>query len=218
MLIPIVLSITVLLLYRRPQLNRKKKTKRRITAVILLFTAFIVAGQPIGLAAIGFLPPVYSETDNPSNYLVLGTYARAYGDSIHSLFPATIPDSAVAEDSRWFPPDKFPETTKYHYYFQDVIDPSFDIYAEWVLPAEEYDAELQRIRTYYPDGPNEQVQWGDWTCMSFTSQALEEAADASHYYYLIFACNEQTNCVRYIASFGMDTGKEADPYFLSLEW
>lgn len=218
LLIPIVLSIIVLFLYRKPQLNRKKKSKRRITALILLFAAFIVAVQPIGLAAINFLPPVYSETDNPTNYLVLGTYTRAHGDSIHSLFPATIPDSTVAEDSRWFPPDKFPETTRYYYHFQDVLDPCFDIYAEWVLPEEEYDAELQRIRTHYPDGPYEQVQWGNWVCYNYSSDLLEEAAALDSYSYIIFAYNDTTSTVRYIAAQSVDWGDSIDPYFLSLEW
>ena len=219
-LIPIILSIVVLLLYKKPLYVRKKRRRRRwiagITLVVTLFTIL----QPMGIAGLWLIPPVYSKTDNPENYLTMGTYAKMYSDDIYKLFPTNIPRNAIAEDSRWYPPDKFLDTTKYHYYFQDVIDPSFQIYAEWVLPKDEFAEELNRIQNYYPEGANQQVQWGDWVCLSFTDDSLDfdEAKDLVDYYYLIFAYNEKTGGVRYIASYSMDCGWEEDPYFLELEW
>lgn len=217
-LIPVVLSFSVLVLYRKAQLNQTKWKKRRKAAIILMLLAIFIAIQPMGIGFVNWLPPVYSETDDPENYMVLGTYEQAHGDSIRKLFPATIPRSAVADDAHWYPPDKFPETTKYHYYHQSVIDPSFDIYAEWVLPEDEYVSEKQRIEAYFPEGPVYHVQWGDWVCLNYTAASMDEAAEWSDYYYLIFAYNDQQNAVRYIASYAMATGDSEDPYFLSLSW
>ena len=219
-LIPVLAAIIVLFLYRKYVLLPEKRKKRRWIAGIALAIALLVCVQPIGMASIMLMPPVYSETDDPENYLSLGRYARAYGDDIYKLFPANIPRSAIAEDSRWYPPDKFLKTTKYYYYFQEVIDPSFQIYAEWILPEDEFAEELNRVRNYYPDDANQQVQWGNWVCMSFTDDTLDfdEAKDKIDYYYLLFAYNEKTGGVRYIASYSMDCGREEDPYFLALEW
>ncbi len=218
-LLPIVLSAIILILYLKVQLIKAKRKKRRIIAIVLMVITFYIAIQPMGIGALNWLPPVYSETDNPENYMIVGTYVQAYGNSVRKLFPATIPKSAVADGANWYPPDKFPETTKYYYYYQRVIDPSFDIYAEWVLTEEEYIFEKQRIDNYYPEGPCYKTQWGDWTCLSFTSDDLSKANNLlSHYYYLLFAYNDETNTVRYIASYAMDTGGTEEPYFLELEW
>ena len=172
------------------------------------------------MASLMLIPPVYSETDDPENYLSMGTYAKMYGDDIYKLFPANIPRSAIAEGSQWYPPDKFLDTTKYYYYFQEFVDPSFHIYAEWVLPENEFSEELNRIRNYYPEGAKQQVQWGEWICLSFTDDTLDfsEAKEKIDYYYLIFAYNEKMGAVRYIASYSMDCGRNEDPYFLSLRW
>ncbi len=216
--IPILMSVLILFLYRKQVLTAKKRKKRRWVSGIAFGILFLVAIQPIGLASVNFVPPFYSETDYPGDYLVLGSYVKMYGDDIYKLFPANIPRSAISEGSQWYPPDKFPDTTKYYYYFQDVFDPSFQIYAEWILPENEFKEELNRIRNYYPEGPNQQVQWGNWTCMSFTDDTLDWIKAESHYYYLIFAYNEKTGGVRYIASYSVDCGEEQEPYFLSLIW
>ena len=113
--------------------------------------------------------------------------------------------------------------TKFKYFlnfFQEVVDPSFHIFAEWVLPEDEFTEELNRINNYYPEGAKQQMQWGDWTCLSFTDDTLDfkKAESLIDYYYLMFAYNEKTGTVRYIASYSMDCGREEDPYFLSLQW
>ena len=219
-LIPILVSIVIMFLYRKYALLPKKRKERRWIAGIALAVALLVCVQPIGMASLMLMPPVYSETDDPENYLSMGNYVKMYGDDIHKLFPANIPRSAIAEGSQWYPPDKFLDTTKYYYYFQDVVDPSFHIYAEWVLPEDKFAKELNRIQDYYPEGAKQQVQWGEWTCLSFTDDTLvfEEAKEKIYYYYLIFAYNQNTGGVRYIASYSMDCGREEDPYFLALEW
>ena len=219
-LIPIALAITVLWLYRKHLFNSGKRKKRRWIAGFALVGALLVCIQPIGLAGLALMPPVYSETNNPENYLTMGNHVKMYGNDIYKLFPANIPRSAVAEGSSWYPPDKFLDTTKYYYFFQEVVDPSFHIFAEWVLPEDEFTEELNRINNYYPEGAKQQMQWGDWTCLSFTDDTLDfkKAESLIDYYYLMFAYNEKTGTVRYIASYSMDCGREEDPYFLSLQW
>ena len=219
-LIPIFLAITVLWLYRKHRFHSKKRKKRRWIAGIALAIALLVCIQPVGLASLFLIPPIYSETDNPENYLRMGRYVKMYGNDIYKLFPANIPRSAIAEGSKWYPPDKFLDTTKYYYYYQDAVDPSFQIYAEWVLPDNEFAEEINRIHNYYPEGAKQQVQWGDWVCLSFTDDTLDfdEAKDKIDYYYLIFAYNEKMGTVRYIASYSMDCGRNEDPYFLKLQW
>ena len=219
-LIPVLLAIIVLWLYRKHRFHSMERKKRRWIAGIALVVVLLVWVQPVGFEVLGFVPPVYSETDNPENYLTMGTYVKMYGDDIHKLFPANIPQSAIAEGSQWYPPDKFLDTTKYYYYFQDVFDPSFHIYAEWLLPEDEFAEELNRIQNYYPKGANQQVQWGEWICLSFTNDTLdfEQAKGKIDYYYLIFAYNENTGGVRYIASYSRNSGREEDPYFVTLEW
>lgn len=219
-LIPIILAVVVLLLYRKHQFNSKKRKKRRWIAGVVLTIALLVCIEPIGPTFLMLIPAVYSETDNPENYLRMGEYVKMYGNDIYKLFPANIPRSAIAKDSKWYPPDKFLDTTKYYYYFQYAVDPSFNVYAEWVLPKDEFTEELNRIQNYYPEGARQQEQWGEWICLSFTDDTLDfsEAKEKIDYYYLIFAYNEKMGAVRYIASFSMDCGRDEDPYFLSLRW
>lgn len=219
-IIPVMAAITVLVQYRKNAFLPKKRKKRRWITGISLTIALFVCIQPMGPVFLAYCPPVYSETDYPGNYLVLGLYAKMYGDVIYKLFPANIPRCAVAEDSMFYPPDRFLDTTKYYYYFQEVIDPIFHIYAEWVLPEDEFAEELKRIRNYYPEDARQQVQWGDWICLSFTDDTLdfEKAKEETHFYYLLFAYNEKTYAVRYIASKSIDTGRVDDPYFLMLQW
>ncbi len=219
-LIPIILAITVLLLYRKRLFHSKGHKIHRWIAGAALVLALLIVIQPLGAASVFLIPPIYSETDNPKNYLTMGNSVKMFGDDIYKLFPANIPRSAIEKDSNWYPPNKFLDTTKYYYYFEEVIDPSFHVYAEWVLPKKEFAEELTRIHNYYPEGANQQTRWGEWTCLSFTDDTLDfnEAEDLDYYYYLIFAYNEKTGGVRYIASYSMDCERDDDPYFLLLQW
>lgn len=167
-LLPIILSAAILRLYAKPRFTPKKRKKRRFTANILLAVMILSILNPFGWACAMLIPPVFSETENPTHYLQLGTYERMYADDLNKLFPANIPRSAIAEGSAWYPPDKFPDTTKYYYLHENLVDPNFELFAQWVLPEAEYGKEKQRIQTYYPEGPVYQEQRGDWTCLHFT--------------------------------------------------
>ena len=54
--------------------------------------------------------------------------------------------------------------------------------------------------------------------MHFTDDEVKDSGSYRSFYFLMFAYNDRTQEVRYIASYAMDTGGEFAPYFLSLDW
>ena len=218
LLFPVIISCIILILYRKNLLLTKKRIIRLAVTALSLTMVIINAINPIGISFLALVPPCYSETDDPGNYLIIGEYVKFHNDSICKLFPVNIPRRAIIKKS--YQPDKYPDTTKYYYYYQSAVDPSFNIYAEWILPEEEFTEEINRIGNYYPEGAVSTEQWGDWVVLSFTDDSLifEEAKKLDYYYYLIFAYNEKTGGVRYIASYAIDTVETDIPYFIQLEW
>lgn len=218
LLFPVIISSVILILYRKNLLLTKKRIIRLAVTALSLIMVLINAINPIGIAFLSLVPPCYSETDESGNYLILGDNIKGYKGDIYKLFPINIPWRAIIKKSDLN--DKYPDTTKYYYHYQDVVDPSFDIYAEWILPEEEFTEEINRIGNYYPEGAVSKEQWGDWVVLNFTDDPIifEEAKKLDYYYYLIFAYNEKTGGVRYIASYAMDAVETDLPYFIKLEW
>lgn len=213
-IIPIVLMLIVFLSHIKP---RFLKRSQKINSVILIVVTILLLLSPLDLV-FRIAAPIYSETDDPTNYLQVGDCVKNTYTLHNGFFPAAIPRSAVSWESQRNPPNKFPETTKYYYKHEHNFDPYFDIYAEWKLTEAEYRAEKSRIRILYQDGPKAEYQRGDWVCLSFTEYSLEDAATLDNYDYILFAYNDKTSTVRYIVSYSVDWGDSIDPYFLSLEW
>ena len=217
-LIPILMMCVILFLYRKPVYTEKKKKARRITAVLMCVLTFFSVCNPLGAAAMMLYPTVYSETDDPYYYLQLGTYERMYAEDIYALFPANIPRCAVAEDSSWYPPDKFPDTTQYYYLHTNDVDPAFEIYAQWILTEDKFRQEISRFKVERGEEIVYREQRGDWTCLHFTDCKTGEIEKYHSYYFLIFAFNEEKNAVRYIASYTMDRDASEPNHFMSLDW
>jgi len=213
-LIPIVLMLIVFLRHIKSRLLERRQKAISITLIVVTLVLLL---SPLDVF-MRVIPPIYSETADPTNYLQLGDCAKGIYVLHDGFLPAAIPRSAVSWESQWYPPDQFPETTKYYYKHEHDFDPYYDIYAEWTLTEAEYRAEKNRIRTLYQDGPKTEAQWGDWVCLSFTDDPLEDAATLDDYYYILFAYNDKTSAVRYIVSYCVDWGDRIDPYFLSLGW
>ena len=215
--IQLLLSVLILLLNKKPKklvLNGfGKRLALKIVVGLWLLSWFAL---PFATMLNLLAPPFYSQTENPKNYLIADEYVRMYGDDIYKLFPVNIPRSAISEDSSWYPPDKFPETTKYYYKYESMIDPSFDIVAEWKLPQEEYEKTKEEILD--KEGITAQKQKGDWKCIYF--EDCEDDDTIKHgFYFLVFAYNDKTNTVRYISSYCMDAANGAyTPYYFELEW
>jgi len=108
-----------------------------------------------------------------------------------------------------------------HYLYRNLpaMDYTYDIYAEWPLKKEAFDAEVSRVRALYENSAEKYdiVQRGNYTCFfAYDGDApFEEATD--NYTYYIFAFDEQNLIVRYILCISLENGVD-QPYYLSLDW
>ena len=167
---------------------------------------------------------ICSQTTDIKDYLVFDKFIEdEYGIEIKKIFPKEIPESATKTPDRIFE-ESYPLTTKYYYRHSYVLDPDFDIVAEWVLPQDEYEKAKKELsgKELYTITKN------DWNIMVFVDgyepgrYSLEQYFwrdnwDNDGYWYLMFAYNDKTNKVRYIAAYAIDS-YEYGPYYLSLDW
>ncbi len=198
----------------RKKFSFSKGRKRRKTAseiLILCCFALLVPSSLTSVFAIGFVPTVYSQTTDVNDYLILdSTVEDVYGEEIRSVFPEKIPESAGKKGDGWV--DSYPYTTRYYYMYQSAIDHSFDVFAEWSLPEDEF---LQAVDDV-PDNYVHSEYKGEWNCLYYIDTEQEVEADQTYYWFLIFAYNEKTRSVRYIASYAIDS--QNLPYFQTVEW
>ena len=213
--IPAALLAWTFAMQLRQTLDRIKYRKRRFrsflavsVAILLTFTTYSTATY-----ATMFIPMVYSETDNPAYYLKTDPYRNRN----YQIFPLNVPTTSIVPGEDRSSPDGYTSNTKYYYHHEDLIDPCEDVFAQWELPPEKYEAEKQRILTDFADEIVYTRQWGQWTCVSLTKSEMNHATQT--YEYIIFAYNDSTNTVRYIYSYTMDAGgTSVFPYFLTLDW
>lgn len=213
---PFVCPLVLLLIRVIPKKVNKESLKRRVlTIIFFVLTIISMINLPITMLCIAFNTSVISQTENPTYYLNVDEYVQMYNDDIYECFPGNIPRSAISKDSNWYPPDKFPKTTKYFYQYSHAIDPSFDIVAEWKLPKEEYDAEKESLLSRTDiTGVKEK---SSWTCVYY--EDFDEDKINRTFYFVIFAYNDETNTVRYIISYCMDACDGLyKPYFYKLDW
>jgi DNA-binding transcriptional MerR regulator len=217
--LPVVLLIWVFLMYCKRRLVPKKRKRRLITACIAVALSVLYTLGPgnIALYMVQMAPVIYSETEDPDNYMVLGTDMQDAADYLLEIFPHHIPEEAYMEGSNWYSANRYLETTKYYYRYADFIDEDFDIFAQWVLTEDAFQEEIQRVKTNLADREIYERKWGDWICLSLTQADFEEVT--SYYYHYFFAYNPKTHMVRYIYSHCQDGGGiYASPYFLTLDW
>lgn len=214
-IIQFVLCLTIFLLSKKSK-NIRKKRNNRIVVVIILILAWGVSwfALPQKMMFAFLAHPIYSQTENPTDYLVLDNYVRGeFGDDIYEILPTTIPDSAVSEGEVYYPPVNFPETTKYYYKYEAAIENRFDLFAEWTLSEEEYNEEKERILKKSDKIISTTIK-GDWNCVYFTENDDEDIPVC--YYILMFAYNDTTRTVRYAAS--LDIEGIYTPHYLTQEW
>lgn len=216
---PIVLLIAVLILYLIPKYNKKFRITRGVISGVLICLSIIAMCTTsfIAFLLVSFIPPVYSQTTDPSDYLLLDDYVEYIGrDDILDLFPDYIPRSAVIEDEYDRLTGKYPETTKYYYIHEHQVDDSYDIVAEWQLPEEEYEEAKEDIFNRQDEIIGTETK-GNWQLVHFTEDLNRMITDG--YYFVVFAYNDETNTVRYIVSFCQDAADGAlQPYYFSLDW
>ena len=199
----------------RQTLDKLRYRKRRRISYIAISLAILLTFTTYSTATIStmFIPMVYSETENPAYYLKTDLYRNQN----YKIFPMNVPGTSrvYSEDPAFA--EGYTSDTKYHYRYEDLIDPCEDVFAQWVLPKEAYDAEKERIFSEFASEIVYTEQWGRWTCVSLTKEKMDYVPQT--YEYILFAYNDETYTVRYIYSYSMDAGgTSVFPYFLSLDW
>lgn len=119
----------------------------------------------------------------------------------------------------------------YYYRYLEVMDYTFDIYAEWPLEKEEFDKEVTRVKALFDEHkptedldsencPYVEVKKGNYNCLILydtycNSKPFEEVKD--NYRFYIFAYDETNLKVRYIFCASLENGAD-QPYYLQLDW
>ncbi|MBR6513713.1 MAG: MerR family transcriptional regulator [Clostridia bacterium] len=207
-LISLLPSFAVLILSRT-----KLKAKRMITVILLILCILCIPCN--------FLCSVFTFTQSVTadirNYRSFDAHCLANRDKeFQELFP-TRPHYFENVQQ----PDGSYETVyldaRYYYRYLRVMDYTYDIYAQWPLPADEYEKEVSRVKALYEGYEHITVKKGGYTCMVVYDgdEPFEEASD--NYYYLIFAYNDQSKTVRYICCSSFENGAD-QPYYLKLDW
>lgn len=224
-------GVFLFLLHRRAVLTKRFfRAAKAIHAVTLLL---FLTGLPVWLVGMG-ISPVASYTEDPRHYLQMDNFfshnewavnvpdaasGKTFAETISAVFPPEIPASACGENGLHY---GFPVTTKYYYRYENGIDPVFDVFAEWRLPDEAY----QTAKSAGTGGASRQKEYGGWVCYFYCQehdgeeepwQFLQTEWENDNYLYVIFACNDATQTVRYIASYAVDS-QSAGPYFVHLNW
>ncbi len=213
--IPAVLFTWAFGMQLRQTLDRNKYRKRKVRSILSISLAILLTFTTYSTAtyATMFIPMVYSETDNPAYYLKTDPYQNRN----YQIFPLNVPTTSIVPGEDRSSPDGYTSNTKYYYHHGDLIDPSEDVFAQWELPPEKYEAEKQRILTEFSDEIVYTRRLGSWMCVSLTQYEMDNIPAC--YEYCVFAYNDATNTVRYIYSYTMDAGgTRVFPYFLTLDW
>ena len=224
-------SVLLFLLKRRTVLT--KRFCRITNAVHAVTVLLFLTGLPSWLLCMG-INPVESRTEDPRHYLQMDSFLThnewaesipdidtglTFAETIAAVFPSDIPASACGENGLHY---GFPPTTKYYYRYENGIDPVFDVFAEWRLPTGEY----RTAKRAGSAGAVFRSEYGGWECYFFQQEHngktdpwdfLHTEWEHDDYLYVIFACNDSTQTVRYMASYAIDS-LPAGPYFTQLNW
>lgn len=215
LLIPLIMLIVAFILHLKPKYTKKRIIRRIISSVLVVLSFLsIFITFPMASAVFHLMPPVCSQTSDPSNYLLLDDYVfRVAGKNILDLFPNYIPPGAYSNE---YGTREFLETTKYYYIYEYVVDPSYDIVAEWQLPEEEYEKAKEDIFNREDEIVGTEAK-GDWQLVHFTDDY--KTGISACFDFRIFAYNDDTNTVRYIVSYCQDAARGTyKPYYYSLDW
>ena len=210
-IIQFLLCFVIFLLIKKRKSFKKKKDNKNII-VIVLTVLWLISWLvfPSKMVFTFFASPIYSHTTNPSNYLRLDVdfYRHIANDwryDIYEVFPTVIPSSATMGN---FNSEKFPETTKYYYKYETVVEEKYDLFAEWKLPEVEFIAEKERVLE------KQEIKFitqkGDWQCIYFSESEWMGKDE------LFFAYNDSTRTVRYVAM--SDIEGLLVPYYTTQEW
>ncbi len=214
-IIQFILCLAIFIIYKIKRRIDKKKDRKKVVAIILVvFWILSLIATPF---VFGFnVIAIESRTENLDDYLKTEWSYFEKDERFEILFPDTIPTIENWEET--FLGDKYHDTTKYYYrYYSDFFGDTEDVFAEWILSEEEFQAEKERVLSI--DGIVREETTGDWSRIYLCNEIDKEQSDdfCNSYEFLFFAYNDKTNTVRYIFA----TGEEdytSTPYFTDVDW
>lgn len=210
-----ILSVLLIVFNRNKSVKRNKKGRKFLSGTIVVSMVIIGYFSALPTVIIGGLaPPAYSYTTDIDNYLELdGWVERGYGEEIRNLFPEEIPSFALHSEDELYD-DGVPFTTKYFYKFTYDFDQVFDIVAEWMLSLDDY----EKVRDEALTKGNRIEHRGEWVCVHYPPDGEVNEWGFTESGIYIFAYNDSSRKVRYIASDGVGDGGRGVPYYYSLDW
>lgn len=210
LLAPIGLCLWVFIKHYNVRWVFETQELRKKSAILLVISLTItILALPLLIVLIGVFPVVYSETDDPNNYLIVSKMMDISTESMYRVFPVSIPYEAYEEF-----PNTYSENTEYLFRYRGNIKQDWDIYAEWQLPEGDFQREILRVRQNLQENHLFEQKIGEWICLTSGAEDLLDYSD--RYCHLFFAYHPETNRVRYIYCFG--SGSYSAPYFLTLDW
>lgn len=162
----------------------------------------------------------YSETEDPADYMILGTMERdEMGGKLDLLFPDQIPEYALGSNGQ-----PCLDSTRYYNFVDIQWDRRFELYAQWRLIPDDMDAEKIRIQDQLSGYSMTAGQLDGWTIWSFShSDPIKRLQTSENYEepwwgysYLFVAFHEESGTVRYIASYS--EAEQDTPVFSNLDW
>lgn len=249
-LVLIALSITILWRSTGKRFIKNSKGKAKgLTAVLIVISIIgCTVLTPFSFLLMVFATPFYSQTTDIENYMNFDESLEIELNCdytyypIYEVFPRKIPLSAKEISPKYPYNPEVPDTTKYYYNFTSCPDGNYgtyDIFAEWVLPNDEYERakeelpgdicldndifEISQLDISEEDKDyliNKRIEnnsyivenKGDWTVIYYIN-------DEAMHTYLIAAYNDKEHKMRYIASSRcIHEEFENGSYYLTLDW
>lgn len=168
--------------------ERKGKTALICTVVLSVILSFIFT------VFMGIMTPCGSKTEDLKNYLVFDKNSIVISNG---MFPEKIPDKA--------------ENIKYYYNFVGEPDIVNEVYAEWRLPRDEYEAEKKRLREKFSMKNSEQI--ANYVLIYISDE------DKTDYDYNFYAYNDTSFTIRYVSSYIQNIDVNGiEPYYATLKW
>ena len=215
----LIALIPALILLSLAFFKRRKHIKKWVQITVLALCAVLVPFCSFYIA----LFPVWSQTEEMKNYKQFDAGVFESNSFVCDVFPE-ISDSKVAHNE-----DGVRKTIckEGEYFYRDVVyllTFSKDIYLEWQLEKDEFDAEVERVCNWYETVGKERyftdgfvtVNKGDFVCLLSSKENAFGRTQGDSYWGCLFAYNPKTLTVRYAYSQGAYWNVE--PYISELEW
>ena len=186
MVLPFIAGLLIVLFLKK--MSRKTR--------VIMYTVF---GVSLALSVVftvfmGIMTPCASRTEDPANYLKSDINSNTV---FRGLFPEEIPKEA--------------ENIKYYYNFTEDPDRINEVFVQFTLPKEQYEAEKKRLAEKFHSNSSEQI--ANYVLIYLSSE------DKTDYDYNFYAYNDFSCTLRYVSSYIQNVDVNGvEPYYASLKW